>query len=454
MSAAQPPNDLIRGTWATVRFYSVVDGDTIKIYPPNADKAESLRILSLDTEESYALSSKPVTPWGKAAKAFAKEFFSGATEVTIEFPGNDPLDVALERYRGNFGRLLVYVYFKGVDFTELMIRKGYSPYYTKYGNADFSGHHLRYIRAERQAQIHGLGVWDQISVNGSMINNYPALQTWWQLRAGVIDKYRTIRATDPTVYNSRLDYDKLVELAKAGKPATVFTEVRTVRRVGASIGLIGIGSNERPFSLKIPDMDSDGGRKLLALLRTRYITMTVAYPRRGYCYVTGFLDIYRRGPQLILSGPEAVTDSVESRIEITGPIAAPAVENGDDEVMTPVPDEEVRVATTKSVDLVIVAALPDPVGTDRGKETVTLRNRGGEDASLDGWKLRDRVGQTETISGNVAGGSDIVIKLSGAKLMLNNTGDDILLINPAGSVVHRVSYSAADVTAGQVVKFD
>lgn len=454
-----PPTDLIRGSWTTVRFSRVVDGDTIKIYPPGADEPESVRILALDTEESYAVSSKPVTPWGKAAKAFAQAFFEGAAEVTIEFPGNDPLDVAFRRYRGNFGRLLVYVYRDGVDFQEVMIRKGYSPYYNKYGNAEFTSHHLRYQRAERDAQIGNVGVWDQVAVNGSVINNYAALQVWWGLRARIIDEYRALRAADASVYNSRLDYAKLVELAKEGKPATVFTEVRTVRRINGSLGLIGIGSEERPFSLKIEDLDSDEGRRLLSLLQTRYITRSAAFPRRGYCYVTGIMHMYRDSPQLTLSGPEAVTDSLETRIELTGskqkrplPVSGSG-ENGVDEVMTPVPDGEGGPPASVNADVVISAVLPDPVGGDHGKETVSLRNRGGAEVSLMGWELRDRVGRVEALSGDLAAGADKVVTLSGNSLVLNNVGDDLLLIDTSGAVVNRVTYSAGDVSTGRPVEF-
>jgi endonuclease YncB( thermonuclease family) len=56
----------------------------------------------------------------------------------------------VQRYRGNFGRLLVYIHKDGVDFQETMIREGFSPYFVKYGNAIF--HHDTYRAAEREAQ--------------------------------------------------------------------------------------------------------------------------------------------------------------------------------------------------------------------------------------------------------------------------------------------------------------
>ena len=125
---------MIKGTHLKVKFNRVVDGDTIRVFLPGDEKDESLRILALDTEESHAGGGKPVTPWGKAAKLRAERFFEDADEVVIEFPGNEDLASCLMKYRGNFGRLLVYVYRDGVDFQENMIREGYSPYFMKYGN--------------------------------------------------------------------------------------------------------------------------------------------------------------------------------------------------------------------------------------------------------------------------------------------------------------------------------
>lgn len=101
---------MVQGTTVEATVSRVVDGDTIGVFLPNADNDESLRILALDTEESRASSGKPVTPWGKQAKARAEEFFSAGDKVTLEFPGNEDLATCLQRYRGNFGRLLVFVY--------------------------------------------------------------------------------------------------------------------------------------------------------------------------------------------------------------------------------------------------------------------------------------------------------------------------------------------------------
>ena len=101
---------MFRGTTVEATVSRVVDGDTIRVFIADSSDDESLRILALDTEETNAGSSKPITPWGQKAKERAESFFAEGDLVTLEFPGTEDLEVCLPKYRGNFGRLLVFVY--------------------------------------------------------------------------------------------------------------------------------------------------------------------------------------------------------------------------------------------------------------------------------------------------------------------------------------------------------
>lgn len=301
----------IRGTHREVRFSRAVDGDTIRVFiNPNDQKDESLRILCLDTEESYEGGSKPVTPLGLKAKERAARFFSDAQSVTIEFPGNEPWEHCLEKYRGNYGRLLVYVFRDGVDFQELMIREGYSPYFTKYGNAVFAGHHERYLKAERSAQMAHLGVWNQQGSNGAEMRNYAALSTWWKLRARIIDDYRSLRSRDESLLDARLDYDRIYQFAEQKKFATVFTELSEIVRAGSSGGLIRIGSQKQPFALYIPDIESSTGQEIVYLAKSRYISDGNEHSRQSYAFVSGELSLYRDQPQIVLESAEQIADRI------------------------------------------------------------------------------------------------------------------------------------------------
>lgn len=411
----------IRGTHREVKFSRVVDGDTIRVFlNPEDTKDESLRILCLDTEESYAGGSKPVTPWGKKAKEYAEHFFQGVETVTIEFPGNEDWDTCMNKYRGNYGRLLVYVYKDQIDFQEVMIREGFSPYFMKYGYADFTDHHTRYMDAERKAQMEHLGVWDQIENNGSEMRNYAALSTWWKLRANVIDYFRKCKAVDDTLLDSRLDYQTIAELAAQNKTATVFTELSAIIRVGSNKALIPIGSNKQPFCLFIPDVESESGQEIVHMASTRYISSDDNHPCQSYAFVTGELTLYDNKPEIILQSAEQLTDRI-------GQFTQP-----------------------EKHSIKIAAVLPNPEGNDFGKETFTLFNTGENIVNLDGWKITDAANHEHDLSGSIEPQHE---KEFISDVSLNNNGDTLYLLSPEHQIEDTVSYSKSDVVCGQEIRF-
>lgn len=93
----------------------VVDGDTIKVLLN--DKREFLRLDCVDTEEILNHDSKPRTNAGIAAAEMAQQYFMNEhgflTKVDIEFDGNEPAEVCLEKYRDHHGRLICYVHKQG-----------------------------------------------------------------------------------------------------------------------------------------------------------------------------------------------------------------------------------------------------------------------------------------------------------------------------------------------------
>ncbi|SEF77060.1 Lamin Tail Domain [Nonomuraea solani] len=103
-------------------------------------------------------------------------------------------------------------------------------------------------------------------------------------------------------------------------------------------------------------------------------------------------------------------------------------------------------------DLLIVAALPDPLGTDRGNESVTLLNVTSAAIDLTGWALVDAAGGREALSGSVEGGTTLRVTLGGA-LQLGNRGDTIILADRQGASIDRVTYPADRVKAGRTICF-
>ncbi|NJM58562.1 MAG: hypothetical protein HC857_15690 [Synechococcales cyanobacterium RU_4_20] len=437
---------MLQGTQLEIRFSRAVDGDTIRIFLPDTEKDVSTRILALDTEESIAGSHKPVTPWGKAAAERAKAFFQAAKTVTIEFPGNEDLETCLQKYRDNYGRLLVYVYGDGIDFQETMIREGYSPYFVKYGNAEFAGHHQRYIQAERTAQQQRRGIWDQIAVNGSVLRDYATLGVWWQLRASIIESYRQLRSQtnlsnnlpnnspNRPILDSRLDYATLQTQAQTQKIVTVFTELRSISRVGGRSGLVSIGSVEQPFSLFLPDMDSVEGQAIVNLVALRYASDGETQLRRGYAYVTGQLSLFGDRPQMVLTSTEQISDHwIESNRETS-----------------PETHEEAGAEAT----LAIVSLLPNPRGRDAGQEQITLKNQGLAPVNLQGWSLKNRAGKTVELKGEIPAGESLVIMLKAGQMTLNNAGDDVSLRDRSGTLKSQVTYVAQEASEGKVIEFN
>lgn len=100
-------------------------------------------------------------------------------------------------------------------------------------------------------------------------------------------------------------------------------------------------------------------------------------------------------------------------------------------------------------DLLIVAALPDPVGADLGAETVTLLNTRAAPLDLAGLRLRDDDGGAGMpLAGVLAAGETLRVTLD-ARVRLGNQGDVIQLVAADGQVLDSVSYTADEIASGR-----
>lgn len=103
-------------------------------------------------------------------------------------------------------------------------------------------------------------------------------------------------------------------------------------------------------------------------------------------------------------------------------------------------------------DVLIVAALPDPVGPDQGQESITLLNTTAAPVALAGWGVVDSAGGRQALDGTLAPGGVLQLQL-GAGLRLNNDRDALLLLDAAGGTVDQVSYEARQVRSGRTICF-
>jgi Lamin Tail Domain len=102
----------------------------------------------------------------------------------------------------------------------------------------------------------------------------------------------------------------------------------------------------------------------------------------------------------------------------------------------------------------IRSLLPNPDGPDEGREQVTIGNVTAEEVNLAGWLLRDRAGNRFALEGMIPAREQLTVTMRAFSMPLNNSGDDVSLIDPQGQVRHHVSYTAAQAGSGTVVTFE
>jgi hypothetical protein len=93
--------------------------------------------------------------------------------------------------------------------------------------------------------------------------------------------------------------------------------------------------------------------------------------------------------------------------------------------------------------VVIESLLPDPVGSDRDLEEVTIRNDGPGAVDLTGWVLQDDLGRRWPLSelGSLAVGTSGTSIRAGRPLNLHNGREALQLIDPMGSVRDEFEYT-------------
>lgn len=306
-------NDLDTGTTVDVKITEIIDGDTIYVTFPNS-RPEKLRMLAIDTEESHFSQSKEITTWGLNAKKRAEGFFKIGDIIQVEFPGTESEKECLTRYLSDYGRLSVLVRKNGIDYQELMIQEGYSPYYYKYGFINLKNYHEKYMQAEEYARQKKIGLWSPLHVIPPGEKPYSSKKKHWQLRAEAIEGYRAARLSNPHLLNTRLDYYKILEHAKAEEEVTIFTEIRGVKPVHSN-AIIFTGSQNRRFSIFFKGANNKERKEYIDFLHSKYISTEEDFLKKNYAYISGRLHMHREKPQIdketpqmIITSSEAITD--------------------------------------------------------------------------------------------------------------------------------------------------
>ena len=97
------------------------------------------------------------------------------------------------------------------------------------------------------------------------------------------------------------------------------------------------------------------------------------------------------------------------------------------------------------VAVVIESLLPNPVGSDRKLEEVTLRNDSASSVSMAGWVLQDESNRIWALVslGTMDGGQSVTIQRNGMPMSLNNSGDEIRLLDDTGLVRDQFRYTGS-----------
>lgn len=280
----------------------VVDGDTLHIELHG--KRETLRFCGIDTEESKGNSGKPITKAGKMASEMAKEYFrqgDGWCHIDIEFETDDLEDVCLTKHRDKYGRLLCYIHCHNENFNLKLIREGWSPYFVKYGYSRV--YHEAFQKAQQEAQDSRLVIWNPKTNQGGPSRDYDDLMPWWERRGQRVQIFRD-RGKPNGALEVREDYDSIQKYVGSEQHVTVFCDLQGGISARPGTGaVIDVGTRTRPFSLWLPDAESDSQQKLIEHIEAKYARRGV-----GFAYITGAITQYKDKLQIVLQDEKQLSE--------------------------------------------------------------------------------------------------------------------------------------------------
>lgn len=281
----------------------VVDGDTLHVR--RGDSVEKLRLLSVDTEEKLSGRAnvdplKPETVFGQQCADWAVDFFAreslvdGVSRVGLLFPeGREQRDV--------YGRLLCHVLLPdGTDFNLLLVERGKSPYFNKYGDSRLCDAAFR--AAQARARAAAIGIWDPATNapeepgGPAAIRPYDRLLPWWELRARAIDEYRALAAEPGALVAAADEPDSMAALlARAdGAEVRIFGALdRIFDEDDGSVTLLLRGDRRRAFRARVPaDRSARLDRAALEASREPFV--------QNYLWITGRLRADRSGFDMVI----------------------------------------------------------------------------------------------------------------------------------------------------------
>ena len=169
----------------TYKLDSVIDWDTIKIVNQNW-KLQSVRMIGLDSPESYGTRYWYTECYWKEAWEHLKELLKNAKEIQLEF---DSTQWAIDKY----WRLLGYVFYNWVNINQKMIADWYWWEYTY--NLPYK-YQTEFKEAQKTSEKNNLGLWSVDACN------------WERIATEEIDTTSTINLSNVCLNHTWISWPK------------------------------------------------------------------------------------------------------------------------------------------------------------------------------------------------------------------------------------------------------
>ena len=110
--------------------------------------------------------------------------------------------------------------------------------------------------------------------------------------------------------------------------------------------------------------------------------------------------------------------------------------------------------SASGIKLLIESVVVNPIGDDRGRETVKIHNPTDSPVNLDGWLIQDGIGKVDRIEGGhvVPANGHIDIRLTGRGASLPNSEGRVILLRPDATVSHDAKYTVRGEGVGESVR--
>lgn len=161
---------------------------------------------------------------------------------------------------------------------------------------------------------------------------------------------------------------------------------------------------------------------------------------------------YARDAKNAWSIADHPTPNEENEVPQTGNIQTSTLDGGTNTANATQSDASTQNNSSKTVSETslgtpaeISEMLPNPAGTDTGKEWIEIHNKSGEPLNMGGWKIKTANGKMYVLpeTSTISAGGYMSFTDNVSKLQLKNTNEEVWLIDPQENLSDHVSYDTA-----------